>query len=130
MATHSSVFAWRAHGQGNLVGYSPQGHTELDVTSDLAHSQGCLAERGASPAKLTELCCPPNFLFLIINECSSTYFFFLLSQPSLGSSKQKGDLYNACQSREETQSLFWHNNPQALVLSWPCTLWLSMSDSN
>ena len=32
MATHSSIPAWRIHGQKRLVGYSPQGHTELDMT--------------------------------------------------------------------------------------------------
>ena len=28
MATHSSVFAWRIHGQRTLAGYSPWGHKE------------------------------------------------------------------------------------------------------
>ena len=27
-ATHSSILAWRIHGQRNLVGYSPWGHKE------------------------------------------------------------------------------------------------------
>ena len=31
MATHSSILAWRTHGQRNLVGYSPWGHRELDI---------------------------------------------------------------------------------------------------
>ena len=31
MATHSSVLAWRTHGQRN-PSYSPQGHRELDMT--------------------------------------------------------------------------------------------------
>ena len=31
MATHSSILAWRTHGQRNLVGYSPQGHKESDT---------------------------------------------------------------------------------------------------
>ena len=26
MATHSSILAWRSHGQRRLVGYSPWGH--------------------------------------------------------------------------------------------------------
>ena len=33
MATHSSILAWRIHGQRSLAGYSPWGHKELD-TSD------------------------------------------------------------------------------------------------
>ena len=32
MATHSSVLAWRTHGQRSLAGYSPWGHKELDMT--------------------------------------------------------------------------------------------------
>ena len=32
MATHSSVLAWRPHGQKSLVGYHPWGHKELDMT--------------------------------------------------------------------------------------------------
>ena len=32
MATHSSILAWRIHGQRSLVGYSPQSHKELDTT--------------------------------------------------------------------------------------------------
>ena len=32
VATHSSVLAWRIHGQRKLAGCSPQGHTESDRT--------------------------------------------------------------------------------------------------
>ena len=32
MATHSSILAWKFHGQRSLVGYSPRGHKELDMT--------------------------------------------------------------------------------------------------
>ena len=32
MATHSSILAWRIHGQRCPEGYSPWGHTELDMT--------------------------------------------------------------------------------------------------
>ena len=35
MATHSSILAWRIHGQRSLVGYSPQGHKESDMTEQL-----------------------------------------------------------------------------------------------
>ena len=31
MTSHSSILAWRIHGQRSLVGYSPQGHKELDT---------------------------------------------------------------------------------------------------
>ena len=32
MATHSSILAWETHGQRSLVGHSPGGHEESDVT--------------------------------------------------------------------------------------------------
>ena len=32
MATHSNISAWRFDRQRSLVGYSPQGHTESDMT--------------------------------------------------------------------------------------------------
>ena len=35
MATHSSILAWRIHGQRSLMGYSPRGHKELDPTEEL-----------------------------------------------------------------------------------------------
>ena len=31
MATHSSILAWKFHGQRRLVGYSPWGHKESDM---------------------------------------------------------------------------------------------------
>ena len=31
MATHSSVFVWRIHGQRSLAGYIPWGHKESDM---------------------------------------------------------------------------------------------------
>ena len=35
MATHSSILAWRIHGQRNPAGYSPWGRKELAQLSDL-----------------------------------------------------------------------------------------------
>ena len=32
LATHSSILAWRAHGQRSQVGYSPWGCKESDMT--------------------------------------------------------------------------------------------------
>ena len=32
MATHSSILAWKCHGQRSLVVYSAWGHKELDMT--------------------------------------------------------------------------------------------------
>ena len=41
MATHSSVLAWRIHGQKSPASYSPYGHEESDTTEQHAgwHSQ-------------------------------------------------------------------------------------------
>ena len=38
MATHSSILAWRIHGQGSLAGYSPWGRKESDMTEQLTLS--------------------------------------------------------------------------------------------
>ena len=35
MATYSSILVEKFHGQRNLVGYSPKGHTESDTTKRL-----------------------------------------------------------------------------------------------
>ena len=32
MATHSSILAWRIHGQRSLAGYNPWGHKQSDTT--------------------------------------------------------------------------------------------------
>ena len=38
MGTHSSIFAWRIHGQRSLAGYCPWGYEEGDMTEQLIHS--------------------------------------------------------------------------------------------
>ena len=38
MATHSSILAWRIHGQRSLVGYGPQGRKESDTTEIIQHA--------------------------------------------------------------------------------------------
>ena len=38
MATHSSILAWRIHGQKSLTGSYPQGRKELDKWNNLAHT--------------------------------------------------------------------------------------------
>ena len=35
MSTHSSILAWKFHGQRNLAGYSPWDHRESDTTEHL-----------------------------------------------------------------------------------------------
>ena len=38
MATHSSILAWRIHGQRSLVAYSPWGHKESDTAEATGHA--------------------------------------------------------------------------------------------
>ena len=38
MATHSSILAWKSHGQRSLVGYGPQGHKESETTEVTEHT--------------------------------------------------------------------------------------------
>ena len=43
VATHSSILAWRIHGQRSLVGYSPWDHKELDTHTPLESTKpACL----------------------------------------------------------------------------------------
>ena len=57
MAIHSSIFAWRLHGQRSLAGYSPSGHKESDRTEATKHAAATAA------AKSHQLCptlCDPT----------------------------------------------------------------------
>ena len=38
MATHSSSLAWKIHGWRSLMGYSPRGYKESDMTEQLTLS--------------------------------------------------------------------------------------------
>ena len=38
MATHSNILPGESHGQRSLVGYSPWGCKELDMTEQLTHT--------------------------------------------------------------------------------------------
>ena len=42
MATHSSILAWRTHGQRSPGGYSPWGHRQLDTTEWLTLTNLCV----------------------------------------------------------------------------------------
>ena len=39
MATHSSILAGKFQGQRSLVGYSPWGHRESDMTEQITHAR-------------------------------------------------------------------------------------------
>ena len=46
LATHTSILAWRIHGQRSLVGYSPWGRKELDTTEHThTHTCRCWGQR-------------------------------------------------------------------------------------
>ena len=49
MATHSSILAWRIPWTEDLVGYSPQGHRELDTIDRLTRSLSLLYIRHVFP---------------------------------------------------------------------------------
>ena len=51
MAPHSSTLAWKIHGQRNLVGYSPWGLEESDMTEQLHFhfSLSCIGEGNGNP---------------------------------------------------------------------------------
>ena len=51
-ATHCSILVWRIHGQRSLVGYSPWGHKELDMTERQSTAQH-------SPPKCSITVIPP-----------------------------------------------------------------------
>ena len=40
MAAHSSILAWRIHGQRSQAGYSPWGCKKLDITEVTSHALG------------------------------------------------------------------------------------------
>ena len=41
MASHSSIFAGKSHGQRSLLGYSPQGPKESDTAKQLSTHINC-----------------------------------------------------------------------------------------
>ena len=78
MATHSSVFAWRIHGQRSLVGYSPWGCKELDMSEQLIFSLGIMVPHatGLTEKKKEEdnqVAIPDLWLGLLWSPGSSFY---------------------------------------------------------
>ena len=65
IATHSSIFAWKIHGQRSLVGYSPWDLKESDTTLQLNHQS--------------------FYPHLILCQCSElSYLLFSLGYSSIG----------------------------------------------
>ena len=71
MATHSSILAWRSHGQRSLVGYSPWGCKESSMTEQLtlslftSHSLTLAARGSLNSSSL----CPESWMLLYVH-CS------------------------------------------------------------
>ena len=50
LASHSSILAWKSHGQRSLAGYSPWGHKASDKTKQLSVHRGpCQTETASGP---------------------------------------------------------------------------------
>ena len=70
MATHSSVLAWRIHGQRSLVGYSPWNRNESDTTEGLTLLLSFL-EVGKSQSIQEITCAEPSFVPQASTFCGS-----------------------------------------------------------
>ena len=57
-ATHSSILAWRIHGQRRLAGYSPWGHKESDRTEQLILNHPIFLIRSHTARKILALKAP------------------------------------------------------------------------
>ena len=65
IATHSSILAWKSHGQRSLVGYSPWGHKESEMTKKLPCSFfTCVGPRSKIPLLFPDASAPPGLLSL------------------------------------------------------------------
>ena len=71
MATHPVFLPGKSHGQRSLVGYSPQGHEELDMTERLTLSLFTSLWLAHSSSLFTLwfglVCIPPVLHFLCVN---------------------------------------------------------------
>ena len=59
MAPHFSTLAWKIHGRTSLVGCSPWGHEELDMTEQL-HFHFSLSCTGEGNGNLLQYSCLDN----------------------------------------------------------------------
>ena len=71
MATHSSVLARESHGQRSLVGYSPWGHKDSDMTERLNNNNTDSLqvpynpESGKTASRCHHFCFPSGFFFCL-----------------------------------------------------------------
>ena len=61
MATHSSILAWKCHGQRSLAGYSPRGRKQSDTLSahTHTHTQCCISFRCTAKWNSYRCVCAP-----------------------------------------------------------------------
>ena len=89
MATHSSILAWRIHGQMSLLGYSPWGPKESDTTERLTlrvllHVLGPECTIRTFTHQLPQSTQVPNIYFDMWTEQMSQVFYlsyFLFIEP-------------------------------------------------
>ena len=62
MAIHSSILAWRIHGQRSLAGYSPQSRKESDTTEATEHAH-TLHHREVGKSTWAPRACPVSQMF-------------------------------------------------------------------
>ena len=83
MENHSSILAWRIHGQRSLVGYSPWGHKESDTTEQLIPTKeiqrtwasSCLTLQSRTPLQAPGLV-PTRPLLCHVTYLPFTYHLF------------------------------------------------------
>ena len=69
MATHSSFLPGKVHGQRSLVGYSPRGHKESDMTE---HTNTHHNVRYFYPHFIVKETCFKNFLRNMVKDYKTT----------------------------------------------------------
>ena len=83
MATHSSILAWRIHGQRSLAGYSPWDRKRLrDLSDRLQHIR--LVCPPLSPRVCSNSCPLSQWCYLIISPSVTPIFSCLQSFPASG----------------------------------------------
>ena len=90
MATHSSILAWKSHGQRSLVGCSPWGRKESGTTERLTLTNTSMCICVNVPQLLYLLICPwtsrllPQCLSLYLGiQIVNTWVFSILQYPLL-----------------------------------------------
>ena len=100
MGNHSSILAWRIHGQRSLVGYSPWGHKESDTTEQLiptkeiqrTRASSCLTLQSRTPLQAPGLV-PTRPLLCHVTYLPFTYHLFQ-AQPGCNSVRGSVPIYS------------------------------------